>query len=43
MLMLKMAVYSEANAILGSSLSPSNYCICKATAIANGADASKIE
>ena len=41
--MLKMAVYSEANAILGSSLSPSNYCICKATAIANGADASKIE
>lgn len=41
--MTKMAVYQEANVILGSSLSPNNYCICKSTAIANGADASKIE
>lgn len=40
--MTKMAVYQEANVILGSSLSPNNYCICKSTAIANGADVEKI-
>lgn len=36
--MLKMMTYSEANAVLGSSLSPNNYCICKKTALENGAD-----
>lgn len=38
--MLKMMTYSEANVVLGSSLSPNNYCICKSTAITNGADSS---
>lgn len=36
--MLKMMTYQEANAILESSLSPYNYCICKKTALDNGAD-----
>ena len=40
--MLKMMTYSEANAVLGSSLSPNNYCICKSTAISNGADSSPL-
>lgn len=36
--MKKMMTYTEANQVLGSSLSPNNYCICKQTAIENGAD-----
>lgn len=40
--MLKMMTYQEANAILGSSLSPYNYCICKKTALDNGANESSI-
>jgi len=36
--MKKMMTYTEANQVLGTSLSPNNYCICKQTAIENGAD-----
>lgn len=40
--MLKMMTYQEANGILGTSLSPNNYCICRKTAIDNGADEAKL-
>lgn len=36
--MLRIMTYSEANRILGSSLSPNDYCICKKTALANHAN-----
>lgn len=35
--MKKMMSYKEANTVLGSSLSPDQYCICKQTATNNGA------
>ena len=37
--MQKMMTYSEANEVLGVSLSPTNRCLSKAVAIANDADA----
>ena len=36
--MQKMMTYSEANSVLGSSLTPTNRCLSKAVAIANDAD-----
>ena len=36
--MQKMMTYSEANSVLGSSLTPANRCLSKAVAIANDAD-----
>ena len=36
--MLKMMTYQEANSILYTKLIPDEYCICKKTAIDNGAD-----
>ena len=38
--MVKMMTYSEANQVLGSSLTPNNKCLCKSIAIASGADES---
>lgn len=36
--MLRMMIYKGANDVLGSSLTPRNRCICKKTALQNGAD-----
>lgn len=41
--MQKMMTYSEANSILGSSLTPNNRCLSKAVAIANDANPEPIE